>query len=72
MINVQIKGDVIQAHNSKGQLIEVFINQCPIKESMYWVVKIDHVLHTDIDEYKYIGTIWEDKNTLEGIFICFN
>lgn len=72
MINVQIKGDVIQVHNSKGQLIEVFINHCPIEDRMYWVVKIDHVKHTDIEEYKYIGTIWEDMNTLEGIFICFN
>lgn len=72
MINVQIKGDVIQAHNSKGQLIEVFINQCPIEDRMYWIVKIDHVPHIDIDEYEYIGTIWEDTNTLEGIFVCFD
>lgn len=71
MINVQIKGDVIQAHNSKGQLIEVFINHCPIEYRMYWVVNIDHVLHTNIDEYKYIGMLWEDRNTLEGVFICF-
>lgn len=70
MINVQIKGDIIQATNSKGQLIEVFINQDD--DSMYWSVKIDHVLHTDIEEYKYIGTIWEGSNTLEGIFICFH
>ena len=70
MINVQIKGDVIQATNSKGQLIEVFINQDD--DRLYWTVKIDHVLHTDIEEYKYIGTIWEDSNTLEGIFICFH
>ena len=71
MINVQVKGDVIQATNSKGQLIEAFINYCQDEERMYWVVKVDHVLHTEIDEYKYIGIIWEDSNSLEGIFICF-
>lgn len=71
MINVQIKGDVIQATNSKGQLVEVFINYDTVSDRMYWVVEIDHVLHTDIEEYKYIGTLWEDSNSLEGIFICF-
>jgi len=69
MINVQIKGDIIQATNSKGQLIEVFLIT---DDRPYWLVKIDHVLHTDIEEYEYVGTIWEDSNSLEGIFICFH
>ena len=72
MVNVQIKGDIIQATNSKGQLVEVFINYDDISDRMYWIVEIDHVLHTDIEEYKYIGTLWEDSNSLEGIFICFH
>lgn len=72
MINVQIKGDIIQATNSKGQLVEVFINYDVISDRMYWAVEIDHVLHTDIEEYKYIGTLWEDSNSLEGVFICFH